>query len=129
MYMQNFRGGAKWVPAQVHNKMGPVSYWVRLESWEIMRRHVDYLHKRSAGSQQGDAAVLMDGPSAQEEATQSPLPVETGETEPQEGSPSTTTADSPRSTSGAQSEGNQPDSETPSLRQPSRQRNPSDRLY
>jgi len=67
VYMRNFRGGAKWVPAQVHNKTGPVSYRVRLESGEITRRHVDHLQNRSAGSQQGDAAVLVDDPSAQEE--------------------------------------------------------------
>jgi len=57
------------LPAQVHNNMGPVSYRVRLESGEIMKGDVNHLHKRSAGSQQEDTAVLVDGPSAQEEAT------------------------------------------------------------
>ena len=43
VWARDVRGGAKWVKAVVQDRLGPVSYVVRLDSGVLWRRHVDHL--------------------------------------------------------------------------------------
>ena len=43
VWARDVRAGAKWVKAVVQDRLGPVSYVVRLDSGVLWRRHVDHL--------------------------------------------------------------------------------------
>ena len=63
---RNFARGSKWLPGRVEQRTGPVSFKVRLEDGNLIRRHQDQLHSSSVP---GDA--LADDP-IQPSPTQTP---------------------------------------------------------
>ena len=43
VWVRNMRGGPPWVRAVVQDRLGPVSYLVRVEGGDLWRRHIDHL--------------------------------------------------------------------------------------
>ena len=48
MYVCDFRPGHTWLPGKIVKCFGPVSYKVQFDNDQIVRRHQDYLQKRSS---------------------------------------------------------------------------------
>ena len=46
MYSKNFGQGPKWIPGEIVESTGPVSFLVKLVSGQIIRRHQDHLRFR-----------------------------------------------------------------------------------
>ena len=42
------RHGGKWLPAQIERKIGPLTYKCKLQDGQVVKRHQDQLHQRSA---------------------------------------------------------------------------------
>ena len=58
VYAENFTGTqSRWLPGIVAEVTGPLSYQVKLESGNIVRRHVDSVRKRYAS---GDEETITD---------------------------------------------------------------------
>ena len=45
VWTRNMREGPRWVPGSVVEKLGPVSFLVRVSSGELWRRHVDHIRE------------------------------------------------------------------------------------
>ena len=45
---RNYAKGDKWLPGKVERKTGPVSFRVRLEDGNLIKRHQDQLHMRQS---------------------------------------------------------------------------------
>lgn len=46
MYSKNFGQGPKWTPGEIAESTGPVSYLVKLNTGQFIRRHQDHLRSR-----------------------------------------------------------------------------------
>ena len=52
VYVLNFRGGEKWIPGEIVQLNGSVSFCVQLQSGKTVRRHQDHLRHRSDRAEQ-----------------------------------------------------------------------------
>ena len=57
--VRNFRPGPDWVPGVFDEKLGPLSYMVKVGNGQVWKRHIDHL-RRSAASQGSDSQEPQD---------------------------------------------------------------------
>ena len=88
VWARNFRDGPKWIQAEVSDRIGPLSYLVKLPSGETWRRHIDHLRAGLDKPSDNDTCVNIGsdtGMSTDQTDTspgvepQEPLPTETAE--------------------------------------------------
>ena len=66
VWARDLQGGPRWVQTTVQERLGPVSYQVRLESGELWRRHVDHLREgprpeeKNTGQEHQDSSEATD---------------------------------------------------------------------
>ena len=65
VWVRNMREGPRWVPATVVERLGPISYLIRVHNQELWRRHVDHIrdgvelpHSTECSPSQEDGAFL-----------------------------------------------------------------------
>ncbi len=124
------RGQPHWIPAQIVQRTGPVSFKVELDSGGIYRRHQDQLRKRFATTT--DTTYPDTATDATPDTTETllprPFPLNIPEATPPEVSelPSLTNPDSHQLNDSAQ--GSPPPQEDTQRRYPSRERRPPQKL-
>ena len=135
---RRFREGPQWVAVVVQDRLGPVSYLIRLDDGSLWRRHIDHLR---AGSKQPSAEESR-SPRNQEFMSQegndsfASLPLSTPAEQPcstcSQGEPLTVNPDTNTDTAQTNAEigsGLSPNEGSTATRYPRRQRQPPARLY
>ena len=51
VYVQNFGQGQRWLPGQIQEVTGPVSFLIELVDWRPLRRHQDHVRIRKGNSE------------------------------------------------------------------------------
>ena len=82
VYVLNFRAGEKWIPDEIIQSNGPVSFSIQLQNGKIVRRHRDHLQQRTERQQarsdletaavNDDSDMLTEMPSIETSAETSP---------------------------------------------------------
>ena len=138
VWARSFREGPQWVAVVVQDRLGPVSYLIRLDDGSLWRRHIDHLR---AGSKQ-PSAEESGSPRNQEFMSQegndsfASLPLSTPAEQPcstcSQGEPLTVNPDTNTDTAQTNAEigsGLSPNKGSTATRYPRRQRQPPARLY
>ena len=121
VWTKNFRDGPPWLKGVIADRLGPVSYLVRMEDGALWRRHVDHLRSGSSDavsveSRNEDLPDLETGTVSAEASSLSPVPVTAGET-------------GDRSSERQTESGTETSDQASRNRYPSRIRRPPERLY
>ena len=123
VFVKNFGAGRRWLPGQIVEMTGPVSFRVLLEDGRRKRCHQDQLRSRVVDNEgpdmscgDPDSSFPIPGPSSSEESP--PIPQDMEPPEP---------TDLPTSSPTESSTNNQP-TETTARRYPQRQRRPRERF-
>lgn len=74
VYTRNFGSGPAWVPGEITEKTGPVSFKVTLGNGQVVRRHIDQVRGRSSIPPAMTPEVLSDT-SPEEDVNEPPLQV------------------------------------------------------
>ena len=137
VWARNFRDGPKWISAVVSDRVGPLSYLIRLRDGEMWRRHIDHLRSGSDQPSDEDTHKSSDFPVAsggnempqpQDTSVATPLPEETQPPDvPHSGNIENGCTDQNSSDTALRSSDSRDVSSAP--RYPSRVRKPPDRLY
>ena len=88
VYILNFRAGEKWIPGEIIQSNGSVSFSIQLQDGKIVRRHQDHMRQRTERSEQArsdletvavndDSDMLTEMPSVETLAETSPEIVDT----------------------------------------------------
>ena len=135
VWARNFREGPRWVQGIVADRIGPLSYLVKLPDGDLWRRHIDHLREGGEVVQSplhGDDLPVPPDPeshTAEDEVPRrTPCPAQTSMPAVEPDQPRS--KDSPLSTDTSSSLSDLQDSRpVPERRYPSRNRRPPDRLY
>ena len=61
VYILNFRPGVKWIPGEIIQSNGPVSFSIQLQNGKIVRRHQDHMLQRTERQQaRSDSETVAD---------------------------------------------------------------------
>ena len=76
---KNFRSGTKWVPGTITQRLGPVTYLVKVKNDVTWKRHVDQLRSRSeqsneSSSEESESGTTVAYPNTAPDPDGTPIP-------------------------------------------------------